>query len=61
MALGSLTPPVGTLMFITCSITKCRLSAFIKEGIPFYILMLVFLLLLTFFPAITTTLVNIVY
>ena len=36
-AIGALSPPMGTLMFVTCSISKCPTAAFIKEAIPFYI------------------------
>ena len=31
MAIGSLSPPMGTLMFVVCNETKCKLSTFIKE------------------------------
>ena len=60
-ALGALSPPMGTLMFVTCSITKCPMSTFIKEAVPFYILLVVCLLLLTFVPAFSTGLVNLIY
>ena len=35
-AIGALSPPMGTLMFVTCSITKCKTGAFIREAVPFY-------------------------
>ena len=60
-ALGALSPPMGTLMFVTCSITKCPMSTFIKEAVPFYILLVICLLILTFVPSFTTGLVNLVY
>ena len=60
-AIGALSPPMGTLMFVTCSITKCKTAAFIKEAVPFYILLIVNLLLLTWFEPFTTFLVNLVY
>ena len=60
-ALGALSPPMGTLMFVTCSITKCPMGRFIKEAIPFYILLLACLLLLTFVPSFSTALVNLIY
>lgn len=50
MAVGCITPPMGTLMFVTCGITKCKIKDFIAEAKPFYILLLVCLLLLTFVP-----------
>jgi tripartite ATP-independent transporter DctM subunit len=60
-ALGAISPPMGTLMFVTCSITKCPMGRFIKEAIPFYILLLACLLLLTFVPSFSTALVNLIY
>ena len=60
-ALGAISPPMGTLMFVTCSITKCPMGRFIKEAIPFYILLLGCLLLLTFVPSFSTALVNLIY
>lgn len=45
-------------MFVTCSITKCKTAAFIKEAVPFYILLVVNLMLLTWFEPFTTFLVN---
>lgn len=60
-ALGALSPPMGTLMFVTCSITKCPMSTFIKEAVPFYILLVICLLILTFVPAFSTGLVNLIY
>lgn len=60
-AIGALSPPMGTLMFVTCSITKCKTAAFIKEAVPFYILLVINLLLLTWFEPFTTFLVNLFY
>ena len=60
-ALGALSPPMGTLMFVTCSITKCPMGTFIKEAVPFYLLLIGCLLLLTFVPAFSTGLVNLIY
>lgn len=60
-AIGCITPPMGTLMFVTCGITKCKIKAFIKEAIPFYILLFVCLILLTFFPVFSTGIVNLFY
>lgn len=59
--LGALSPPVGTLMFVTCSVTKCKISSFIKTAVPFYILCLVALVIITFIPFPSTFLVNLLY
>ncbi|MDD3347974.1 TRAP transporter large permease [Oscillibacter sp.] len=61
MAIGSLSPPMGTLMFVVCGETKCKLKDFIIESIPFYIVLIVELLALTFIPFLTTGLVNLLY
>ena len=60
-AIGALSPPMGTLMFVTCSITKCKTAAFIKEAVPFYILLIINLMLLTWVEPFTTFLVNLFY
>ena len=61
MAIGSLSPPMGTLMFVVCSETKCKLKDFIVESIPFYIVLIAELLALTFIPILTTGLVDLLY
>ena len=60
-AIGALSPPMGTLMFVTCGITKCKTAAFIKEAVPYYIMLVIDLMLFTFFPPFTTAIVNLVY
>lgn len=60
-AIGALSPPMGTLMFVTCGITGCKTKTFIKEAVPFYILLVIDLLLLTYVPILTTGLVRLVY
>ena len=61
MAIGSLSPPMGTLMFVVCNETKCKLKNFIIESVPFYIVLIVELLALTFIPFFTTGLVDLNY
>ncbi len=60
-AVGAFTPPMGTLMFVTTSITKCSTKDFMKEAVPFYILLAINLILLTYIPFFSTFLVNIFY
>lgn len=61
VSIGCMTPPMGTLMFVVCNETGCKLKDFIKESVPFLILLIVELLVLTFVPIFTTGLVNLVY
>lgn len=57
LAIGTLTPPVGTVMLLVCNITKVRVIDFIKEsGLLFFALLLA-LLMITFIPAISTALI----
>lgn len=60
-AIGALSPPMGTLMFVTCSVTGCKTKTFMKEAIPFYLLLIALLLLLTFCPPVTTAIVKLTY
>jgi len=60
-AIGALSPPMGTLMFVVCGVTNCKTKDFIKEAVPFYIMLLVVLLLLTFCPPVTTAIVDLIY
>lgn len=60
-AIGAFSPPMGTLMFVTCGITGCKTKDFIKEAVPYYILLVIVLLLLTYVPFCTTALVDLFY
>lgn len=61
MAIGAVTPPMGTLMFTVCGITKCKMKDFIIAGLQFYALALGCLALLTFVPVFTLGIVNLVF
>lgn len=61
VSIGTLSPPMGTLMFVTCGVTKCKIKNFMKEAIPFYILLLIVLGMLTFIPQFSTGLVQLFY
>lgn len=60
-AIGAISPPMGTLMFVTCGITKCKTKDFIKEAVPFYLLLVINLVLITYLPILSTGLVNLFY
>lgn len=61
ISIGAMSPPMGTLMFVVCAETKCKLKDFIKESIPFYLVLIAELLLMTFIPILTTGLVRLIY
>ncbi|MDR0876663.1 MAG: TRAP transporter large permease [Treponema sp.] len=61
LSIGCLTPPLGTLMFVTCGITGCKTKDFLKESVPYFIMLGVVLLVLTFVPAATTAIIKLFY
>ena len=50
MAIGGITPPYGITMYVTIGVTGCKMKDFIKECIPWFIYMFVFLVILTYLP-----------
>lgn len=60
-AIGAFTPPMGTLMFVVNGITKTKTADFIREAVPFYLLLGGLLLALIFFPVLSTGLVDLIY
>lgn len=61
ITLGAVTPPMGILMFVTCGITDCKIREFLKESLPFYLMLFICLMILTFIPGFSTGLVNLIY
>lgn len=53
LSVGTITPPIGTIMFTTTAITKVKMEDFIKEALPFYIVLIIAILLIAYFPAIS--------
>ena len=51
--IGLLTPPVGSVLFIGSAVSKVSMERLVKATLPFYISMIVTLLLITFIPAIS--------
>ncbi|NLM86907.1 MAG: TRAP transporter large permease [Clostridiales bacterium] len=56
--IGLLTPPVGTVLFIGSAIAKRPIEKIVKATLPFYLCMIVALLLITFIPQISMFLPN---
>ncbi|MFR9026395.1 MAG: TRAP transporter large permease [Clostridium sp.] len=51
--IGLLTPPVGSVLFIGSAIAKLPMEKVVKATLPFYLCMIITLLLITFVPAIS--------
>lgn len=58
---GCLTPPFGTLMYVTCNLTDVSIPQFCKYGWAFIVVMLSVCLIMAIFPQIPTFLPNLVY
>lgn len=54
LAIGCLTPPMGTVMFVATSITGTKIADFIREVMPLFLALIIVLLMITFIPALTT-------
>lgn len=53
LLIGQLTPPVGVLMFLVCTVAKTSVSVFLKAMTPFYIGLVSALAILTFVPGVS--------
>jgi len=56
LCIGLCTPPVGSCLFVGCGIAHTTIAKVIKPLIPFFIAMIVSLLLITYIPAISLAL-----
>jgi tripartite ATP-independent transporter DctM subunit len=56
--MGLLTPPVGTVLFVGCAIGKISVNAGTKAMMPFFLAMIVALLLITYVPGLSMWLPN---
>jgi TRAP-type C4-dicarboxylate transport system permease large subunit len=50
LGIGLVTPPVGSVLFVGCGIAGSRIESVMKFIWPFYLAMVVNLLLVTYFP-----------
>jgi tripartite ATP-independent transporter DctM subunit len=53
LTIGSVTPPFGSQMFTACAICNCQIEDFAHEVLPFVLMLIVVLALLSFRPQIT--------
>ena len=56
LAIGMCTPPVGATLFAGCAVGKIPMEKCMKGLLPFYLAMLVVVLLVTYVPAVSLTL-----
>ena len=53
MCIGSMTPPVGSVLFVGCGITKMSLEKVSVMLLPYFLVLIAILLILTYVPAIS--------
>jgi len=53
VVIGVVTPPVGTNMFITCSIARCSIGEYTREAMPFLAALVLLLMVITYVPQLT--------
>jgi len=56
MEIGMITPPIGLNLFVTSGITGMSLARVVKAAMPFMLVLMVFLVLVTYVPALSTAL-----
>jgi tripartite ATP-independent transporter DctM subunit len=61
IAIGQQTPPVASVLVTSCSIARTDIWETTKVNIPFILVLVCVLLLVTYFPPVSLTLVNLFY
>ena len=56
MCMGTMTPPVGSVLFVSCGISKVPIERVVKPLLPYVGALLIVLFLVTYVPAISLTL-----
>ena len=54
MEIGMITPPIGLNLFVTSGITGMSLATVVKAAMPFMLVLMLFLVIVTYFPAMST-------
>lgn len=53
MCLGSMTPPVGSVLFVGCGITKMSIETVSRMLVPYFLMLIAILMVITYVPAIS--------
>ncbi|MBI1207629.1 MAG: TRAP transporter large permease subunit [Azospirillum sp.] len=61
MEIGMITPPVGLNLFVTAGITGMNLIQVVRAALPWLMILLTFLFIITYVPAISTFLPNMLF
>jgi C4-dicarboxylate transporter DctM subunit len=61
LALGMITPPFGVNLFAACTVARISLDRIIKDLVPFVLVVLGCLMIITYFPALSLTFRDLAY
>lgn len=53
LGIGPITPPVGSVLFVASAVSKQKIEQVVKAMLPFYLVLFLVLLLVTYIPAIS--------
>lgn len=56
LCIGTITPPVGSILFTGCKVGHVKIEQVIRQLLPYFAVILIVLLLVTYIPAISMTL-----
>lgn len=55
MCIGTMTPPVGSVLFVSCGISNLSIESVVRRLIPYLVAVVVILFLVTYIPALSMT------
>ena len=61
LAMGMITPPFGVNLFAACTVARISLDRIVGQLVPFVLVVLTCLMIVTYFPALSLTLRDLVY
>jgi C4-dicarboxylate transporter DctM subunit len=61
LEIGMVTPPVGLNLFVTAGITKMSIMQVARAALPWTLVLLAFLMIITYVPTITLLLPNMLF
>lgn len=61
VTLGVMTPPVGSALYTVCGILECPVEDYTKEALPFFLAIMLEMIVLVFFPDLVLFLPNLIY
>jgi C4-dicarboxylate transporter DctM subunit len=61
LEIGMITPPIGLNLFVTAGITKMSIGQVVRAALPWTMVLLVFLIIVTYVPAMSLFLPNLLF